>query len=81
MFLFLYDLSDTLGTLCNVSLPFVDVHIVRMGGSRYIPKSYSECNRGGGCKIFCEHFSYMAYSMDLKLCTVLHSHLMMFTLF
>ena len=48
--LLLNRLSDRFETWYSASLPFVDVHIVRTGGSNYFPSSYGGSNRGGGCK-------------------------------
>ena len=76
--LLLHRFSNSLETLYNALLPFVDVHIVRSGGSSYFPSSYGGSNRGRECKIACEQFTfYMIYQIDLKLCTMLHCHLKM----
>jgi hypothetical protein len=54
----------------------VDLHIVRTGGSNRFSLSYGGSKRGGGCEIDCAHFSdEMTDQRGLKLCTMLHYHL------
>ncbi|XP_048739470.2 oxysterols receptor LXR-alpha-like isoform X2 [Ostrea edulis] len=62
-------------TLLALCLMSTDVHIGGTEGSSYFPKNYGGSKRGRGCKVVCEHFSYIAYWIDLKLCTKLHCHL------
>jgi hypothetical protein len=58
--------------LYNASMSFVDVHIVVTGGSNYFHRSYGGSKRDVQCEIACNHFfSYMAYPIDLKLCTLM----------
>ena len=64
--------------MSNALLQFAYVHIVKSRGSKYLPKSYSGSKRGGRCRKACERFSfYMAYGIDLKLCTMLYYYLQM----
>jgi hypothetical protein len=61
--------------LYNASLSFVNVHIVRTGGSNNFSLSYGGSKRGGGFEIACTLFSSeMADFKDLKLCGMLHCH-------
>jgi hypothetical protein len=49
-----------LETKYNASMSLANAHILKMGGSNYLPKSYGGSKRVGECKIDCEHF-YILY--------------------
>ena len=49
--------------LYTASLPLLDVHIVRTGGSEYFVTSYGGSKKDGGCTKACEHFSRTPYNI------------------
>jgi hypothetical protein len=63
-------------TLYNPSLSFVDVHVFGTGRFNYFSWSYVGSKRSGEYEIAYAHlFSFMTDQRDLKLCTMLYSHL------